>query len=267
MTIGGLLARVISSSLLCLALSGCFFVPGQFTAHLDLHRDGTFTYRYAGELVFVYPEETSAGEWDPAAVRCLQGPEDEPVPCSEDLLEQLRAQTIADRTLREQQAAEVADIFGYDPYDQAANEELARRLSGYDGWQAVTYKSPGVFDVVYEISGNLDHEMVFPVIPETQLSLPIVTVRRASGNLVEVEAPGMAPLRLQTLIRHINADFANADRLPLLGRARGTFTVTTDAELTDTNGSILTASSQRTVSWTVDGQMAEAPQAQFNLNR
>ena len=42
----GFVARIVAAALLSLALSGCFFVPGQFAAHLDLRRDGTFTYRY-----------------------------------------------------------------------------------------------------------------------------------------------------------------------------------------------------------------------------
>lgn len=41
------LATLVSSALI---LSSCMLLPGTFTSELELHRDGTFTYRYDGEI-------------------------------------------------------------------------------------------------------------------------------------------------------------------------------------------------------------------------
>ena len=262
--------RLLVALLLCMTLTGCFFLPGKFTAHLDLRRDGTFTYRYAGELLFAHPDRERSEE-DRALMKAVKNCEvDNPdlaggasTACSAHN-EALRATELAGLAARQAQAAEFAAIAGYNPYDRAANEEIARRLTGYQGWKQASYKGSGVFDVVYEISGTLDREMTFPVMPQVQFSLPILTIRRASGNLVEVDAPGMAPDRLRRQVIRISGD---DDGVPLLNRANGTFTITTDAEVTDTNGSSRTGPGGRAITWNVSGTLAETPRLQLSLNR
>ena len=104
--------RLAAALAMCMALSGCFFLPGKFTSHLDLRRDGTFTNHYAGELVFAFPEQAGSERWNLGSARCYKGDSDEERPCADTELDNLRARFIADRALREEQAAEIADIIG-----------------------------------------------------------------------------------------------------------------------------------------------------------
>lgn len=263
-------ARLLATFVICLALSGCFFLPGKFTAHLDLRRDGTFTYRYTGELLFAHPDMERFEEYRAPMETDNSCELDDPdlaggasTACSTQN-EALRAAELAGLAARQAQAAEFASIAGYNPYDRAANEEIASHLTDYPGWKHAAYKGAGVFDVVYEILGTLDREMTFPILPQAQFSFPILTIRRTNGNRVEIEAPGMAPDRLRRQVIRISGD---DDGFPLFNRARGTFTITTDAEVTDTDGTLQSESGLRTIGWNVDGMLTQTPRLQVSLKK
>ena len=55
--------------------------------------------------------------------------------------------------------------------------------------------------------------------------------------------------------------------MPLLNRANGTFTVTTDAEVTDTNGPLQSTPDGHTIIWKVDGALADVPRLQISLSK
>ncbi|MCP5384756.1 MAG: hypothetical protein H6913_09130 [Altererythrobacter sp.] len=47
------LARMATVAAGCATLTGCFLAPGKFDAAMDLRSDGTFSYRYDGQIQFV----------------------------------------------------------------------------------------------------------------------------------------------------------------------------------------------------------------------
>lgn len=61
------LHRLALVLILPLLLSSCFLAPGAFTAGLDLKRDGSFTFTYKGEVIFLDPEEMGGGKKDATA--------------------------------------------------------------------------------------------------------------------------------------------------------------------------------------------------------
>jgi len=52
----GRLAKIVAALIVPLMLSSCFITPGAFGSTLDLRRDGSFTFSYKGEIVFLSPD-------------------------------------------------------------------------------------------------------------------------------------------------------------------------------------------------------------------
>lgn len=52
----GRLAKIVAALVIPLMLSSCFITPGAFGSTLDLRRDGSFTFSYKGEIVFLSPD-------------------------------------------------------------------------------------------------------------------------------------------------------------------------------------------------------------------
>ncbi len=50
------LMTIVAALAMPLSLGSCFITPGQFASTLDLRRDGTFTFGYKGEVVFLSPD-------------------------------------------------------------------------------------------------------------------------------------------------------------------------------------------------------------------
>ncbi|MFC0590136.1 hypothetical protein ACFFF7_11980 [Novosphingobium aquiterrae] len=256
--------------MLCSLLTGCFFLPGNFVSQLDVRRDGTFDFTYVGEIVTTLPEEGGARKWDPAMAHCYREDSDDERTCATDEIARQRTRFDASENAREQQAADIAELVGYDAYDEAANEEFARKMENFKGWDKVAYKGHGVFAVEYRLSGTLEREMTFPVLPQAQMVMPFLTIRRAKDMVVEVEAPGLTPHRLrEVMLRALQGANGTSDRndVPMFNRARGRFTLTSDTDLTASNGEESVSGDRHTVVWTIDGDTEIVPQAQIVLDR
>jgi hypothetical protein len=261
------------SILLCLLLTGCYFQPGAFRSDLSIYKDGSFTYRYVGELIFAFPERTAAVRGDPASAFCVDEKTGIKRPCDpEDLRQQEADAGLAD-TARRQRASEMAELIGFNPYDDAANRALAARIERIQGWNDVEYKGDGVFQVDYQASGNLDRDFVFPIVSDAQISVPIVGARRIKGNQIEIEAPGLASSILRKMLIEANGSKSDSKDVPLLNRANGTFTITTDAPLVSSNG-LLTRSTEaagkassglKMIRWDVKGSLDARPTALITL--
>ncbi len=262
---------------LCALLAGCVFLPGKFSSELDIRRDGSFSYRYAGELVFAKAEERPAEQWHPSQARCFHDKTDDERPCTLSEAEAQRQLALSIEQARFSQAKEIEALVGFNPYDRAANIELAERMSGVSGWQKVEYKGAGVFDVVYEVSGMLDRDFVFPLMPETKMFMPIVIVRRISDDIIEVDAPGFSTSALRGLLRQTVGNKNDDAEIPVLNRADGTFTLKTNATLThfgeasrathaigDKPGQF---DEVHSVQWTVKGTLEKSPQVRLILGR
>lgn len=72
------LGRLALVLILPLLMNGCFLAPGAFTAALDLKKDGSFTFAYKGEIVFLDLEELGGGkefrpkQWKDSMAICSQ---------------------------------------------------------------------------------------------------------------------------------------------------------------------------------------------------
>lgn len=262
---------------LCALLAGCVFLPGKFSSELDIRRDGSFTFRYAGELLFAMPEEQPAEQWTPSQARCFDDGTGDERPCNPSETEAQRQLALSIEKARNSQAKEIETLVGFNPYDRAANIELAKRVSGVSGWQKVEYKGAGVFDVVYEVSGMLDRDFVFPLMPETKMFMPIVIVRRVSDDIIEVDAPGFSTSALRDLLRQTAGSKKDEAEIPVLNRADGTFTLKTNAtpmsfgeasRAAHAVGDTLEQSDEENVvEWTVNGALDKSPHARLMLKR
>lgn len=264
------LLRLCIGCALCSLLTGCFFLPGNFTSRLDIRRDGTFDFEYVGEILAALPEEAGPKKWEPAMAHCYRDDSDDERTCTPDEIMAQRERFETGENAREQQAADIAELVGYDSYDQASNDEFARKMMNFRGWDKVTYMGHGVFAVEYRLSGTLERELTFPALPQAQLVMPFLTIRRAKDRVVDVEAAGLSPHRLRrVMLRALQGANGTSDRddVPRFNRAKGSFTLTSDTDLTASNGEESVTGGRHTVVWTIDGNTQIVPQAQIVLDR
>jgi hypothetical protein len=264
-------ARLAIIAVACALLAGCFFTPGRFQSELDIRRDGRFTYSYVGEIVFLMPEEQAGPAWNDGMAECFGGENSEPRPCTEPEIASKR-QSYEMKEKRDQEAAEdFSQLFGYNPVDVKANERLAAELMEYPGWKRATYVGNATFQVEYEVSGTLDRDFAFPVIPQVQLAMPFVNVARSKSGVVDMSAAGLASQQLRRLMvgKTPKADQDDPYYVSLqskLFRSNGTFTLTTDAEITSTNGMHSRSEGLQRAVWNIDAKTSDAPQIQLRLD-
>jgi hypothetical protein len=132
---------------------------------------------------------------------------------------------------------------------------LAEALSKEAGYRKVEYRGNDVFFVDYQISGRLDHAFLFPFNSDAEVIFPFVVAElRANGN-VRIKAPAFAK---------------SGSRMDMSGmdskndRIKGTFTITTDAELVSQNnedGATTGPDGRKSIVWKIDPTTADAPTA------
>lgn len=285
--------KIAAAGAMSLLLWGCFISPGKFDASLDLRRDGSFTYRYTGEILLISPKSVmgfgAEGESFDETQRCLEtlasgdmnGDEplvdDEPTiqerDCTTDELKEMRAEWEKARA-EEKVRMESAKAFlgGLDPGDPRTVAEFTRRLQTYHGWKRVSHKGNGIFDVVYEVSGRMDRDFLFPVFPEFGAVVAFVQINRRNDNAVRVAAPafaiddqtagmGMAAAAMATQ----GGGSPAAGKWP---RPEGTFTITTDGEILTNNtqdGPSAAAGGAKVLKWTVGPLDKKKPETLIRL--
>lgn len=223
--------RLLIALVMPLLLSGCFLIPGLFTASLDLRKDGGFSFAYKGQIVFASPEDMDGRSqvkvWSNSMAKCFTNGRTytdehadmddtggmeakvaavDGVPVSESE-EQSRKCTPAEiGTLKtefeisqaqaaerkKKEAAEMASMFGIGPTDDEASRKVAASLMKYEGWKSVIYRGKGVYDVDYQLSGRIGHDFIFPIFPQGDILIPFVTVRKREAGSVFVSAPALA---------------------------------------------------------------------------
>ena len=285
---------------LSVMLAGCLMLPGRFDSALDWRRDGTFHFRYTGEVVFLPLTQAAKSHAMPAASSTDQAAEQTEVfaeeNCSDAHSGEPRACTAAEiaaqrrawqarkthapkrsdaKPSEEAQAgAMMAMLGGIDPGDPRAGPAFADALRRQAGWRKVVSKGNGVFEVEYDIAGRMDHDFTFPTVEHVPMIMPFVAVTRHADGSVRVEAPGFAP------------GFGNIGALggglpmgggavnPMDGALKGlpktdgVFTVTTDGVIATNNteeGPTASAGSQR-LTWKVGIGHAAAPAALIRPN-
>jgi hypothetical protein len=282
------IARLAAAGATALLLWGCFLTPGRFDAALDLRRDGSFSYRYEGEVLLLTPQgamamAAEAETFDPKAQRCTDAAED----AEEDALETGadRACTPAEIETRRQewekrqaeQKAQMETMRGFfgglDPNDPATVAEFTRRLTTYQGWKRVVHKGNGLFDVLYEMKGRTDRDFVFPVFPEIDVVVPFVRISRRADGALRVDAPAFAQNEEAMSGAGLGAVMAaqaasKGGTPPAYRRPEGRFTITTDGEVLTNNtenGASAGAAGARQLRWTVGPLDKKKPEALIRL--
>ena len=81
--------------------------------------------------------------------------------------------------------------FGLPGLDDASNRAFAAKLMKYAGWRSVTYRGKGVFDVDYHFDGRATQDFLFPALPDNDLIIPFIAIRRRADGSVLVTAPAL----------------------------------------------------------------------------
>src|SRR5947209_4480366 len=271
-----------------LLLTGCLWGPGKFNSDLTLRKDGSFTLDYRGEIVLQLPPDASSAiqPWKPEFARCYVGQEPElqtgadvkveiPALPGEDA-PKVRPCTLAEitklKTEYEKQAAakrketeEMAKAFGLPGLDDESNRAFAAKLMKYAGWRSVTYRGKGVFDVDYHVEGRATQDFLFPALPDNNLIVPFIALRRRADGSVLVTAPaftgGSGPMS------GAMAGAGDMGKGGPVSRAEGRFTVVTDGEVL-TNNSEDGATPHplgRAVHWDVGPASTKVPETLIRL--
>lgn len=278
-----------------LLLTGCFLSPGKFSSELELLRDGTFAYQYVGEINFVGLKQLSQASHE---AKAKAEPEFMPLPChdeengfaeracnAEELAEQRsrrEAERERNRADRERDAMFLKVMFGgLDPANPAAAEELAARLQRQAGWDSVSYRGDGIFDVRFALRGRLDHDFLFPVMEGMPMGSTFVQVILRKQDKVRIDAPGFAAQDpdspgsagmpgmggLMAAMAVSGAEPGEAGQLPSLPLPEGTFRIVTDGEIlaNNTDEGPTLAGNRKVLQWQINPRTRQAPGALIRL--
>lgn len=286
--------KMLAAAVAPLMLGGCLWGPGKFTSDLALRKGGTFVLNYRGEIMLQIPDDKGSPPlpWEDDMARCYTDgrtkvadteirlePADEADSGPAD--EQLRACTAAEtaklRAQYEKESAEklekrrkesdnVAKMFGLPASDDESNRRFAANLMKYQGWRSVTYKGKGLFDVDYHFEGRVGQDYAFPMMPDSDIVIPFVMIRRRTDGSVMVTAPaftgGQGPFSVRAKMFNMPD---KGDGPP--SRAEGRFTITTDGEILTNNSEDgpVNGTSGKQVRWDVSPASTKIPEMLVRL--
>jgi len=235
-----------------LFLTGCLWGPGKFASDLTIKKDNSFVLNYRGEIVIQLPPdtETKPEPWKPSMARCHKDGESEIVaadsttddenvrPCTAAETAKLKAQyekESADKVAaKRKDNEEMAKAFGLPGLDDASNRAFAAKLMKYAGWRSVAYRGKGVFDVDYHFEGRATQDFLFPALPDNDLIIPFIAIRRRSDGSVLITAPALTGGAGPLASRAGSAASSKMSDGPQ-SRADGRFTVITNGEILTNN--------------------------------
>ena len=274
-----------------LLLTGCLWGPGKFASDLTLKKDGSFVLDYKGEIVLqTPPDEGDLKPWSEDEVRCMTDgkvfyeavppvitperstkPVDLPKlrPCTKAEFAKSKAEhearTADSAKSKRKQAEQMAKTFGLPGFDDESNRAFAAKLSKYAGYRSVTYRGKGVFDVDYHLEGRATQDFLFPAMPDSDVLIPFIAMRRRADGSVLVTAPAMAGKAGLNAMRAGYA--AEAGDASMASRADGKFRVITDGEILTNNSEDGAAPHQigRQLIWDVSATSAKIPEALIRL--
>lgn len=210
-----------------LLLTGCLWGPGKFTSDLALRKDGSFVLDYRGEIILETAGAMARQPWQNGMAHCTDGAKDRPC-TARDIEDQKEAY------LKKQKDDEdAAKAFGLPGTDEASNQSFAAKLAKYAGWRSVAYRGKGVFDVDYHFEGRLTQDFVFPLMPDSNVVIPFVALRRRSDGAVLVNAPALTGgmNMFGPMAQQMGGDTKSSPP----SRAEGRFTVRTDGQIVTNN--------------------------------
>ncbi len=293
MKIGG---KLVAAAVAPLMLGGCLWGPGKFTSNLALNRAGTFVLDYRGEIMLQMPDDKGTPKpWEDAMATCyadgrvetnyqaipvtIEPPQDVPPEEQSDEIRECTAAQLAKlKAEYARQAAEkaaekakeneeMAKLFGLPGSDDESNRRFAASLMKQKGWRSVTYKGKGLFDVDYHVEGRLDQDFAFPLMPDSDLMIPFITIRPRTDGSVKVSAPAFVGGAGVFASRAKMMGLPNKGNDGPASRAEGRFTITTDGEILTNNSEDGPAMVQgrRQLHWDVDAASDKVPEMMVRL--
>ena len=272
-----------------LLLPGCLWGPGKFNSDLTLRKDGSFVLDYRGEIVLMTPPDQGLerAPWDTGFARCYAdgtvevfgvapgmsneaSPDKEARDCT--AAETAKAKADYEKARKEQAEQkresneEMAKAFGLAGFDDESNRDFAAKLMKYAGWRSVIYRGKGVYDVDYHFEGRATQDFVFPALPDNDMIVPFVAIRRRADGSVLVTAPAMTG-GAGPLASRAGPSASSGLGGPPPSRAEGRFSVITDGEIL-TNNSEDGASPHavgRQLRWQVGPASTEIPETLIRL--
>ena len=269
-----------------LLLTGCLWGPGKFASDLTLKKDGSFVLDYKGEIVLQTPPDAQAKvePWSKDKARCRkdgtveQQPwttvdEDDgnPVrPCTPTELAKAKTdyeKQSAERVKSKREESEqIAKMFGLPGLDEESNRAFAAKLGKYAGYRSAIYRGKGVYDVDYHFEGRATQDFLFPALPDNDLIIPFIALRRRADGSVLVTAPaftgGAGPLGARA-----GAAAAGQMKDGPVSKAQGRFTIITNGEVLTNNSEDGTAAHAlgKQVHWDVGSGSNKIPEALIRL--
>ena len=287
--------KLVAAAVAPLMLGGCLWGPGKFTSNLALNRAGTFVLDYRGEIMIQIPDDkTPPGPWSDDMAKCYADGRssaesgavavtfdaDQPVevedpdqerPCAAAEVAKLKSEyeKKAAEKLAEQakEAEQMAKMFGLPGMDDASNRRFAANLMKYQGWRSVRYRGKGLFDVDYHFEGRLTQDYAFPMMPDTDVQIPFIMLRRRADGSVMVTAPaltgGKGPFGARAKMLGLPDKGGDGP----VSRAEGRFTISTDGEILTNNSEDgpVAAQGRRQVHWDVGGASDKVPEMLVRL--
>jgi len=279
-----------------LLLTGCLWGPGKFNSELALRKNGSFVLDYRGEVVLQMPDDKGppAGPWANDMARCYVDGRSEVVSdilpiklepsdgtdteesdevrnCTAAEVAKLKAEyekKATDKNAERQKESEnMAKMFGLPGADDASNRRFAENLMKYKGWRSATYKGKGVFDVDYHFEGRIGQDFAFPIMPNSDLIIPFITIRQRNDGLVMVTAPaltgGAGPFSARAKMMGLPDKGSDGP----VSRAQGRFTIVTDGEILTNNSEDgpVAHPTGRQVKWDVDAASDKIPEMLVRL--
>ena len=242
-----------------LLLTGCLWGPGKFASDLTVKKDGSFILDYRGEIVLQMPPDAASEAWADSKAKCSEGDKDRP--CSKaEITDQKNAYE-----KKRKDSEDMAKLFGLPGLDDASNRAFAAKLMKYAGYRSVTYRGKGVFDVDYHFVGSAKQDFLFPALPDNNLIIPFIAIRRRADGSVLVTAPaftgGSGPMGPAA------AGAGDMGKGGPVSRAEGRFTVITDGEILTNNSEDGAAPNPigRAVHWDVGPTSNKIPETLVRL--
>lgn len=246
-------------------LTGCLWGPGKFNSDLTLKKDGSFALDYRGEIVLQLPPDAgTSGPWKDDMAKCQTGGKDRT--CTAAEIASQKAEHDKKAATKRQETEQMAKVFGLPGLDDASNRAFAAKLTKYAGWRSVTYRGNGVFDVDYHFEGRATQDFLFPALPDNDLIIPFIAIRRRADGSVLVTAPALTG-GAGALAARAGASGADATKGAPISRAQGRFTVITDGEILTNNSEDGAAPHAvgRQLHWDVNSASSRIPETLIRL--
>ena len=265
--------KMLAAAALALPLTSCFWGPGKFSSTLALNRNGTFILDYRGEILLQLPDEKAreAVPWEDSMARCADEQDDKSRPCTAAEIAKQKAEHekgVAESSTRSRKEAEdLAKTLGMPGTDDESNKEFAAKLMKYQGWKSVIYKGKGLFEVDYHFVGTTAQDFVCPLMPDSDMLVPFITIRRRTDGTVLVAAPAFTGGSGPFGVRAKQMGLPDRGEGGPVSHASGRFTVVTDGEILTNNSEDgpQPHSMGRQVHWDVNPSSTKIPETLVKL--